>query len=179
MSSRPSLRLVTLLGVLLASVAGLSVLGGCKDKAAARRAEVGAETYFPIKIGDRTVRMQIMLLDAEKAQGLMFRQKLGADEGMLFVERFPKQLSFWMRNTLLPLDIGYLDAKGELREVHQMYPRDEKQVVSQAKDVQIALEMNQGWFAAQGVRPGAKLDLAAVKAAIEARGFSPERWGLK
>ena len=68
---------------------------------------------------------------------------------MIFVFPRPQQMSFWMRNTELPLDIGYLDPDGTLREVYPMYPHDEKSVPSVARR-QIALEMNQGWFARAG-----------------------------
>lgn len=172
--ARLSPRLVLCCAALLAAV----VLPGCgaDERPAATRT---AADYFPVKLGDRTVRLQIAVLPAEQQRGLMERTALGADDGMLFVYGQPQQMSFWMRNTVLPLDIGFFDAKGELREVRPLYPRDERAVRSRSADLQFAIEMNQGWYAERGVRPGAKLDVAAIAAALRERGFEPRRFGLE
>jgi uncharacterized membrane protein (UPF0127 family) len=87
-------------------------------------------------------------------------------------------MSFWMRNTTLPLDIGYFDSTGELKEVYPMYPRDERPVASRGR-MQYALEMNQGWFARAGVTTGAKLDQAALAEALRARGLKPAQFGIR
>lgn len=164
-----------------ALAAALVLLAACGggEKKAAPAAPLPADSYFPIRIGDRTVRMQLAALPAETQQGLMFRKELGADDGMLFIFTRPQQLGFYMRNTTIPLDIGYLDAQGVLREIYPMHPLDERPVVSRARDLQFALEVNQGWFRRNGVAPGARLDLAAVAAALRARGLKPEAAGLK
>ncbi|HTX66048.1 MAG TPA: DUF192 domain-containing protein, partial [Opitutaceae bacterium] len=83
-----------------------------------------------------------------------------------------------MRNTPLPLDIGYFSPDGELKEIYPMYPFDEITVGSRDRHLLFALEMRQGWYAANGVRPGARLDLAAVKAALQDRGVAPADFGL-
>jgi len=134
---------------------------------------------FSIKIGDRLVAMQIAALPAELQQGLMFRQTMGSDEGMLFVFTTPQQMGFWMRNTILPLDIGYIDSTGKLKEIYPMYPLDEKPVVSRSHAIQYCLEMNQGWYARHGVKAGAALDLKAVAAALQARGLPALAAGLR
>ncbi len=136
------------------------------------------DDYFPIKIGDQVVRMQIAALAAEQQKGLMFRSSMAEDEGMLFVFTEGRPQSFYMRNTEIPLDIGFIDPSGELKEIYPMYPRDERTVASRSHAIQFCLEMNQGWFKRHEVRPGAKLDLKAVSAAITARGFRPELAGL-
>jgi uncharacterized membrane protein (UPF0127 family) len=150
------------------------------------RAEAGKETAvksvedrFAIAVGGRAVQMQLAVRPDEQQKGLMFRASMGADEGMLFVFSVPQQMSFYMRNTELPLDIGYFDPGGELKEIYPMYPRDERSVVSHGRNIQFCLEMNQGWFRRNGVRPGAKLDLQAVADAVRARGFAPEKLGLR
>lgn len=163
----------------LLALAVFALLTACGNNEASPREEPKAAGHrFPIKVGDRTVQMQLALLPAETQQGLMFRESMGPDEGMLFVFDRPQQMSFWMRNTLIPLDIGYFEAGGELKEIYPMYPRDEKPVASRGR-MQFALEMNQGWYRAAGVRPGAKIDLAAVVDAIRARGLKPEQYGLR
>ena len=134
---------------------------------------------FPIKIGDQIVQMQIAALPAEQEKGLMFRKSMGADEGMLFVFTKPQQMGFWMRNCEFPQTIGYFDPSGELRETYDMYPHDEKTVSSRSRSIQFCLEMNQGWYRQNGVKPGAQLDLKAVAEALKARGLKPEAAGLR
>ena len=134
---------------------------------------------FAIKIGDRTVQMQIAALPPELQKGLMFRKTMGEEEGMLFVFTVPQPQGFWMRNTTLSLDIGYIDTTGELKEIYPLYPLDERTVNARSRQIQFCLEMNQGWYARSGVKPGAKLDLKAVAAALKARGLKPEAAGLR
>jgi uncharacterized membrane protein (UPF0127 family) len=97
---------------------------------------------------------------------------------MLFLYTRPTQMNFWMHDTEIPLNIGYFDPGGVLKETYEMYPHDERTVSSHARDLQFALEMNQGWYKQAGVKPGAQLDLKAVAEALKARGFKPELWGL-
>jgi uncharacterized membrane protein (UPF0127 family) len=154
-----------LLGVVLV------VLVGCGgEQPGAPEAIYGPEHRFGLQVGERTVSVQLALAPAEMQRGLMGRRELGPEEGMLFVYDWPQQLSFWMRNTPLALDIGFFDAAGVLREIYPLEPFDEKAVRSRRDDLLYALEMNQGWFAARGVRPGARLDLPALAAAVESRG---------
>ncbi len=158
-------------------LAALTACGAKKTEADAEPKP--ADTRFAIKVGDRTVQMRIAALSSEQQRGLMFVKSMGADEGMVFVFTHPQSMGFWMRNTEIPLDIGYFDPEGELKEIYPMYPHDEKSVSSRSKNLQFALEMNQGWYRQNGVKPGAKLDLKAVADALRARGLEPEAAGLK
>jgi uncharacterized membrane protein (UPF0127 family) len=165
-------------------VAGLIVLialSGCarEEKPAAPVAVKSLDDRFAIKVGDRLVQMQVAALPDEMEHGLMYRRSMGADEGMIFVFAVAKPQTFWMRNTTLPLDIGYFDAAGELKEVYPMYPLDERGVASHSRTIQFCLEMNQGWFHQAGVKAGARLDLKALADALRARGLKPEEAGLK
>jgi hypothetical protein len=135
-------------------------------------------TYFPLTVGGKVVRAQIAVTMPEMQRGLMGRGFIGADEGMVFLYEKPQRMSFWMRNTPTPLDIGFFRADGTLGEVYPLYPYDETPVASQAEDYTMALEMNQGWFAKNEVKPGAKLGLKELAAALRARGFKPEKYGL-
>ena len=135
--------------------------------------------WFAIKVGGRTVQMQLAIHSAEMAHGLMERRDLGRDQGMLFVYDSPIRMSFWMRNTPLPLDIGFFSPEGELKEVYPMLPFDDTPIHSRDMRLQFALEMNQGWFHDNGVRPGARLDLVALRAALKARGATPGAFGLR
>ncbi|MBP9913171.1 MAG: DUF192 domain-containing protein [Opitutaceae bacterium] len=138
-----------------------------------------AADYFTIKVGEQPVRMQLAVLQPEMERGLMERRGLGQDEGMLFVYARPTQMSFWMHNTPTGLDIGFFSPEGELREIYPMYSFDETTVKSVGSRLQFALEMNQGWFNQNGVKPGAKLDLAALAAALRERGLDPTKVGLR
>lgn len=156
------------------------LLTACGGSDSARNAgPKTVEDRFAIKVGDRTVQLQIAAQLPEVQKGLMFRKTMGEDDGMLFVFTAPQQQGFWMRNTTLPLDIGYFDPAGELKEIYPMHPLDERPVTSRSRNIQFCLEMNQGWYARNGVKPGAKLDLKAVAEALKARGLKPEAAGLR
>ena len=161
----------------LAAALLLTACGG--SDAAKSVAPKTVDDRFAIKVGERTVQVQIAALPDEMQKGLMFRKTMGEDEGMLFVFTVPQAQGFWMRNTTLPLDIGYFDATGELKEFYPMYPLDEKTVLSRSRSIQFCLEMNQGWYGRSGVKAGARLDLQAVAEALKARGLKPEQAGLR
>jgi uncharacterized membrane protein (UPF0127 family) len=135
--------------------------------------------HFTIDVGGRHASLQVAVLETEQQRGLMQRSNLGRDEGMIFVNTRPRALSFWMRNTPEPLDLGYVRADGVIAEIYALLPYDERSVSSHSDQLQYALEMPQGWFAANGIRPGARVDLKAVAAALKARGFDPAKFGLE
>lgn len=155
------------------------LLSGCGRNVPPAPPPKTVQDWFAIKVGDRMVQMQLAVFPVEMEDGLMERRELGSDQGMLFVYRAPTQMSFWMRNTLLPLDIGFFDDKGGLKEIYAMLPHDEAPINSRSNELQFALEMNRGWFDAHGVRPGAMLDLAALRDALKARGLEPADFGLR
>lgn len=157
----------------------VGLLAACVRSRPATAAPVKTvDDWFPVRVGTQPVQMQLAVYPAEMEHGLMFRKHLDPSHGMLFVYSAPSPMSFWMRNTPLPLDIGFFDRDGVLREIYAMYPFDETPIVSQSKRLQFALEMNQGWFADHHITPGARLDLAAVRAALKARGIDPRTYGL-
>lgn len=163
---------IFLLGCLL-----LSACGDAQGKAAPAATAKSSEDHFAIKVGEQVVRMRLAVRPGEMQKGLMHVKTMPEMDGMLFVYPRPTPQSFWMRNTELALDIGFFDADGTLREIYPMYPHDERQVKSTAPR-KYALEMNQGWFARNGVKAGAKLDLAAVAKAMGERGFKVMEFGL-
>ncbi len=132
-----------------------------------------AATWFPLEIGGVAFRAQLAIRPSEQRRGLMFREELGEDDGMLFVYSEPQPMGFWMRDTPLPIDLGFLSPDGVLDEVHGLIPFDETVVRSRSDRVQFALEMNRGWFARNGVRRGDRLDLDRLAEAIRLRGFNP------
>ncbi|HTB79997.1 MAG TPA: DUF192 domain-containing protein [Opitutaceae bacterium] len=136
------------------------------------------DDYFAFHLGGHAVRLQLAVTMPEMERGLMERRGLGRDDGMLFVYAEPQPMSFWMHNTPTPLDIGFFDRDGQLQEVYQMQPFDETPLNARSKQLQFALEMNEGWFHDNAVRPGAPLDFAELGAALKARGFEPKAFGL-
>ena len=134
-------------------------------------APINSRTYFPISIGGHELQLQLALSPSEKKKGLMHRDSLAKDHGMLFLFDYPNQVSFWMRNTRIPLDIAYFDASGRLKEVHPLYPFDETSVMSSSREILIAVETNQKWFAQKSIRAGALIDMAALNAALSRRNY--------
>lgn len=135
---------------------------------------MGPEAYFPIKVGSVELELQLAIYPNEQARGLMHREALAPRHGMLFVFAMPQERSFWMRNTLIPLDLGYFNARGSLLEIHRLYPHDEKMVRSRSPNIQFALELEQGEMKALGIQPGDQLDLEALANALLARGIDPK-----
>lgn len=153
----------------------LVLLSGCE---VGGPGNASADTYFPVAVGSAEVSVQLAVAPEELRRGLMYRESLGPNEGMLFVFPGPKQMSFWMRNTKIPLDIGYFDSNGVLKEIYPLYPLNETPVRSRSQELQFALEVNQGWFAEKGVRPGQRLDLEALREALVRRGLDPIAIGI-
>ncbi len=102
-----------------------------------------------------TVKLQVEIADtdAERQRGLMERTALGENRGMLFVFDSEQTLSFWMKNTLIPLSVAYLDSEGRIVDIQDMQPLDETPHPS-AEPAQYALEVNQGFFEKRGVKVG-------------------------
>lgn len=176
-SIRPMFNCNTLL--LLLGVLGTTFFCGCQPEAETDIESANANTYFPIRIGEQTLQLQLALTTDEQRQGLMFRKELPENHGMLFLSERPRKQGFWMKNTSLPLDIGFFDASGRLFEVHKLFPFDESGVASRSDQILIAIETNRDWYAGNNVRPGAQLDMESLKAAIKRRGFSPAGFAIE
>jgi uncharacterized protein len=136
------------------------------------------QTWLPLTLGERQVEVQIAVSAAEQRRGLMFRDSLGADQGMLFIYRQPQQMSFWMANTRINLDIGFFDRDGVLQEVYTMFAGDTAATQSRSDRLMYALEMNAGWFAQNEVKAGAQLDMDKLADALRRRGVNPRDFGI-
>ncbi len=134
------------------------------------------QDWFEINVGEIAVSMQLAVTPQEMQKGLMGRRDLQRGQGMLFIYPYPTEMSFWMRNTPTALDIGYFTTDGILREIYPLHPFDERPVRSTSDDMQFALELVQGGFADLGIKPGTRLDIEALKAAMVDRGFEPTRY---
>jgi uncharacterized membrane protein (UPF0127 family) len=106
------------------------------------------------------VRVEIADTDAERARGLMGRTALAEDRGMLFVYPDEEVRSFWMKDTLIPLSIAFIDSEGRIVDIKDMKPLDDDppHYVS-AEPARYALEVNQGFFEEHGVKVGDRADL--------------------
>ena len=114
-----------------------------------------------ITAGMHRIEAQVAASPQERQTGLMHRKEMPAHEGMLFVFEQPATQCFWMRNTLLPLTAAFVADDGTIVNLADMKPQTEDSHCS-AKPVRYVLEMNQGWFAQNGIKPGSKLVNAAV-----------------
>lgn len=116
-------------------------------------------TEFPVKklgAGILVIQAEIASTDPQREQGLMFRQSLGANQGMAFIFDFAARECMWMKNTLLPLSVAFIDETGTIVNIEDMQPQTLTDHCS-TKPVLYALEMNLGWFAKHGLKPGSKL----------------------
>ena len=116
------------------------------------KAQTGLSTIM-LKAGAQSVRADVANTDATRQIGLMFRKKMNAHEGMLFV--FPEvgYHAMWMRNTLIPLSVAYMNEHGVIVSIHEMQALSD--VAHQAAGpARYALEMNSGWFSANKVNVG-------------------------
>lgn len=111
-----------------------------------------------IQLGGQIITIEIADTDAKRERGLMFRESLPDGHGMLFVFEDERKLSFWMKNTLIPLSIGYFDKNRRLNEVHEMVPavlgERELKTYSSRLPAMYALEMPKGWYSKHRIKSG-------------------------
>ena len=103
--------------------------------------------------GFHRIEAEVAVDQASQAKGLMHRRSMPANHGMLFVFPRTNHHCMWMRNTLLPLSVAFLDAQGKIINIEDMQPETEDNHCA-ASPARYALEMNIGWFTAKGIKPG-------------------------
>ncbi len=130
---------------------GLVLAGACAHAQSPQRLPT-----VPLRAGMYQIQAQVAQSPEQRAIGLMHRKSMPAHEGMLFVFESREIQCFWMKNTLLPLSIAFVADDGRVVSMADMQPMDETSHCSK-EPVRYALEMNQGWFAQKGVKPGTKL----------------------
>lgn len=106
--------------------------------------------------GFHRIEAEVAYTDPDRQQGLMNRRSMAANQGMLFVFPVPARHCMWMKNTLLPLSVAFLDEQGRIINIRDMQPQTENSHCAD-KDARFALEMNQGWFAQRGLKAGLTL----------------------
>ncbi len=137
-----------------------SPIAAAKTAAPARHSLSGLEVVpLAVSRADRThsFRVEVARTSAEQAKGLMFRMALGADEGMIFPMNPPRHASFWMRNTVIPLDIIYIGTDGRIANIWEnTVPYSEEPLPSTGL-VKGVLELRGGRVKQLGIRPGDKV----------------------
>lgn len=114
-----------------------------------------------IKAGVYRINAEVARSPDERSVGLMNRKSMPPDQGMLFVFEQAGGYCFWMRNTLIPLTIAWLDETGRIVSMANMQPLSE-QSHCPSTPAKFALEMNQGWFDKKGLKIGSKLEAPKI-----------------
>ena len=135
----------------------LALFGG--PPASAQGDPAATPTALPrieLQAGIHVIRAEVAQDFASRARGLMFRDALAPNHGMIFIFEQAARQCFWMRNTRIPLSAAFLDDSGRIVNIADMQPMSDDSHCS-AAPVRFVLEMEQGWFARRGLREGSRL----------------------
>ncbi|MBI4988126.1 MAG: DUF192 domain-containing protein [Rhodocyclales bacterium] len=116
-----------------------------------------AAPTLELSAGMHRIEAEVASTQGDRATGLMNRPAMPVQRGMLFVFPKPGVQCFWMKNTLIPLSIAFIDDSGRIVQIADMQPQSLDNHCS-AKPVRFALEMNAGWFKSRGLAAGAKIN---------------------
>jgi uncharacterized protein len=122
-------------------------------------ASTQAQAQMPrieLNAGIHRIDAEVAADQQNRMQGLMNRRNMASNQGMLFVFTHPDRHCMWMRNTLLPLSVAFLDEQGRILNIEDMKPQTENNHCA-ATPASFALEMNQGWFASKGIKAGQRI----------------------
>lgn len=133
--------------VLMCALAQAAAAETCRDDTVYLKGDWG-DARFAVEIADD---------DRERAQGLMHREHLPSSAGMLFVYDRPQTLSFWMRNTLIPLDLIFIDPTGTVQTIHHSAQPLDETPISGGSGLTHVLEINGGLAKAMGITVGTVL----------------------
>ena len=142
----------------VAMVASLAVAGGCRD--GGHQAPASGLAEAQVKVGSKTYWLEVADTESSREKGLMERDAIGADRGMIFVFDQEAERSFWMHHTRFNLDIVFLDENGRVVSVSSMKAYDEHTTASNGA-AKYAIELNEGLARAAGVKEGDVVDLPA------------------
>ena len=123
---------------------------------AALPAIVQAQPVIQLSAGMHLIRAEVAADMATRSRGLMFRKSLAPNAGMVFVFDEASQHCMWMKNTLIPLSVAFVDDAGMIINIEDMAPHTEDTHCAK-RPARYALEMDRGWFASRGIKPGTKL----------------------
>ena len=123
--------------------------------ASAAFADVSFKTS-QVRIGAHPLKVEVAQSEPQRMQGLMFRDKMGAEDGMLFIFDEPGYHSIWMKNTLIPLSVAFVDKDGVILNIADMEPQTLDSHMAAGPAV-YAIETNRGWYADKKVKAGDKV----------------------
>lgn len=109
-----------------------------------------------LNAGMYLIRAEVAADFASRGRGLMYRKEMPSNAGMLFIFDEPGAQCMWMKNTLIALSVAFLDDRGTIINIEDMAPQTEDSHCAR-RPARYALEMNRGWFAARGIKPGTRL----------------------
>lgn len=112
--------------------------------------------HFPVislTAGMHVIKAEVASTEAQREQGLMFRESLGANEGMVFLFHAPAGVCMWMKNTPLPLSVAFMDRDGRIINIENMKPQTLDSHCAK-QPAYYALEMQEGWFKQRNIKPG-------------------------
>ena len=109
-----------------------------------------------LNAGMHLIRAEVAADHGSRMRGLMFREAMPVNAGMLFIFDEAGAQCMWMKNTLIPLSVAFIDDAGAIINIADMEPHSERSHCA-ARPARYALEMNRGWFAQRGVKPGMRL----------------------
>jgi uncharacterized membrane protein (UPF0127 family) len=109
-----------------------------------------------LNAGFHRIEAEVAADNPSRMQGLMHRKSMAPNRGMLFVFPRPDNYCMWMRNTFLPLSVAFLDDQGTILNIEDMQPQTEDNHCARSP-ARFALEMNRGWFAEKGIKPGQRI----------------------
>jgi uncharacterized membrane protein (UPF0127 family) len=146
-------------------IAGIALMPAAQSALSAQlqtfeRNEVVIET----PAGPHEIAVELAVSPDQRAQGLMFRRELGKDEGMLFLYPSERVATMWMKNTLIPLDMLFIDANGKVVRIAERAVPQSTETISSEKPVRAVLELNGGTAARLGIETGAVVRLPASAA---------------
>ena len=142
------------------------LIGACSPKeepSSMPNGALGPLRTVNFEIQETPVEIEVAIGSNEQQQGLMYRESMPENHGMLFVYTKPRYMSFWMKNTKIPLSIAFIREDGVISNIEKMEPFSgplNPTVYYQSVNKSLyALEMNQGWFERHGLKAGDKIDL--------------------
>ena len=147
MISKPPVYCRSAFGIRVASLAGLIFWLG------SALAQQPALPTTKLSAGIHVIQAEVASTTGTRSQGLMQRKSMAQGSGMLFLFDESAGHCMWMKNTLIPLSVAFIDERGEIVNIADMQPLDESTHCA-ARPVRYALEMNQGWFRKRGISPG-------------------------
>jgi uncharacterized membrane protein (UPF0127 family) len=140
---------------LAAAARFLAAAALCAAAGAAAAADAPPRT-ITVKVGPHPLKVEVAETDAQREKGLMFRKSMGKNDGMLFIFDEPAYHAMWMKNTLIPLSVAFLDRDGVILNILDMEPQTLESHQAAGPAI-YAIETNVGWYAEHKVKAGDKV----------------------